>query len=47
MVCDDPRLLYEEHPDAYKPIEPVITALEHHGLATRVAALIPRVTVKQ
>ena len=26
---------------------PVITALEHHGLATRVAALIPRVTVKQ
>ena len=46
VICDDPALLFEEHPDAYKPIEPVIGALERHGLATRVAALVPIVTVK-
>ena len=33
-------------PDAYKAIEPVIAALEHHRLATRVAALVPVMTVK-
>ncbi|MBK9035852.1 MAG: RtcB family protein [Myxococcales bacterium] len=46
VICDDPTLLFEEHPDAYKPIEPVIAALEAHGLATRIAALTPLVTVK-
>jgi len=46
VVCDDPPLLFEEHPDAYKAIEPVIAALEAHGQATRVAALTPIVTVK-
>jgi release factor H-coupled RctB family protein len=45
-VCDEPARLFEEHPDAYKPIEPVIAALEAHRLATRVAALSPVVTVK-
>lgn len=47
VICDDQALLYEEHPDAYKAIEPVVTALEAHGLATRVAALTPVVTVKR
>jgi len=46
VLCDDNALLYEEHPDAYKAIEPVIGALEAHGQATRVAALAPVVTVK-
>jgi release factor H-coupled RctB family protein len=46
VLCDDKALLYEEHPDAYKTIEPVIVALEHHQLATRVAALAPVITVK-
>ena len=46
VLCDDNALLYEEHPDAYKAIEPVIGALETHGQATRVAALAPVVTVK-
>jgi release factor H-coupled RctB family protein len=46
VLCDDKALLYEEHPDAYKAIEPVICALEAHGQATRVAALAPIVTVK-
>ncbi|MEZ4362718.1 MAG: RtcB family protein [Kofleriaceae bacterium] len=46
LICDDAALLFEEHPDAYKAIEPVIAALEDHGLATRVAALTPIMTVK-
>jgi release factor H-coupled RctB family protein len=46
LLCDDPDLLYEEHPDAYKAIEPVMAALEAHGLARRVASLEPLVTVK-
>jgi release factor H-coupled RctB family protein len=46
VICDDRQLLFEEHPDAYKPIEPVIAALEAHHQATRVAALTPIITVK-
>lgn len=46
VLCDDTALLYEEHPDAYKAIEPIIRALEAHAQATRVAALDPLVTVK-
>ncbi len=46
-ICDDPILLYEEHPDAYKAIEPVVAALETHQLASRVAALTPLCTVKR
>jgi release factor H-coupled RctB family protein len=47
VICDDPTLLYEEHPDAYKPVEPVIQALEQHGAARRIAALRPILTVKR
>lgn len=46
-ICDDSALLFEEHPDAYKAIEPVVAALEAHQLARRVAALTPVVTVKR
>ena len=46
VVCDDKILLFEEHPDAYKAIEPVIAALEAHRQATRVADLSPLITVK-
>jgi len=46
VLCDDPELLYAEHPDAYKAIEPVIAALEDAGAATRLAALLPVVNVK-
>lgn len=46
VICDDNALLYEEHPDAYKAIEPIIAALEAHQLATRVAPLNPIATVK-
>ncbi|MFS8068869.1 MAG: RtcB family protein, partial [Byssovorax sp.] len=47
VVCADPQLLLEEHPDAYKPIEPVVESLIEAGLATAVAALTPVVTVKR
>lgn len=47
VVCDDKELLYEEHPDAYKDIEVVVESLEQAGAATRVAALLPLVTVKR
>lgn len=47
VICDRTELLYEEHPDAYKPIEPVMASLEAAGLARRVASLVPLLTVKQ
>lgn len=47
VICDDPALLYEEHPDAYKDVEPVVDALEAFGAARRVAALRPVLTVKR
>jgi len=47
IICDDVDLLYEEHPDAYKPIEPVVESLVEEGLARAVASLSPVVTVKQ
>lgn len=46
VLCDETRLMYEEHPDVYKPIEPVVASLEAAGAATRVASLHPLVTVK-
>jgi release factor H-coupled RctB family protein len=47
VICDDTTLMYEEHPDAYKPIEPVVKSLEQAEAAVRVAALVPLATVKK
>jgi len=47
IVCDDADLLYEEHPDAYKPIEPVVASVVDEGVATPIASLVPVITVKQ
>ncbi len=47
VICGDPDLLYEEHPDAYKPIAPVVESLVEAGLATPVAELVPVLTVKR
>jgi release factor H-coupled RctB family protein len=47
VLCDDSDLLYEEHPDAYKPVEPVIASLLDAGLATPIASLVPVLTVKR
>ncbi|MEM6929283.1 MAG: RtcB family protein [Myxococcota bacterium] len=46
LVCHRSEVLFEEHPDAYKPVEPVVTSLIEAGLATPVAELEPLVTVK-
>lgn len=46
VICDDKDLLYEEHPDAYKAIEPVVETLEAASAARRVAALRPMLTIK-
>jgi len=47
VLCDDTKLLYEEHPDAYKPIVPVIDSLTRSQLADSVAAIDPVLTVKR
>jgi release factor H-coupled RctB family protein len=47
VMCPDRDLLYAEHPDVYKAIEPVVASLEAAGAAQRVAALSPLVTVKR
>ena len=46
VVTKRNEVLFEEHPDAYKPVEPVVEALIEAGLATPVAELMPLITVK-
>ena len=46
VICHRSEVLFEEHPDAYKAVEPVVRALVEAGLATAVAELDPLVTVK-
>lgn len=47
VICDDTKLLYEEHPDAYKDIEPVIDSLVQAKLAERIVSIEPLITVKK
>ncbi len=47
VLYADERMLFEEHPDAYKDIGDVVDALVHHRAATRVAEHLPLITVKQ
>ncbi|MGC4122855.1 MAG: RtcB family protein [Myxococcales bacterium] len=47
VLCDRTETLYEEHPDVYKAIEPIIESITTAGLATPVATLTPLLTVKQ
>lgn len=47
VVCEETHLLYEEHPEAYKPVDAVLRAVVEAGMATPVAALEPMVTVKK
>jgi len=46
VVCHDTNLLFQEAPEAYKNIKPVLDALIEHGLATVVATLKPLITFK-
>ena len=47
IICDDTKLLYEEHPDAYKDIGPIIDSLEQAKLADRILSIEPLLTVKK
>ncbi len=46
VICENRELLYEEAPQAYKPIDSVVDALEEAGLARRLARLAPVLTYK-
>lgn len=46
VICADRELLYEEAPEAYKPIDSVVDALEAAGLLRKLARLAPLLTYK-
>ena len=46
LICEQNETVYEEAPQAYKPIEDIITALEGAGLVRRIARLQPVLTYK-
>lgn len=46
VICDDRNLLYEEAPQAYKKIEPVIDAMVDCGLIKVIATFRPVITYK-
>ncbi|HEX4909480.1 MAG TPA: RtcB family protein, partial [Permianibacter sp.] len=46
VICADRSLLFEEAPDAYKPIDSVIGALRDAGLVKLLARLKPVLTYK-
>ncbi|MNN96345.1 hypothetical protein D3C81_2153140 [compost metagenome] len=46
MICRDRQLIYQEAPEAYKPIDSVVGALQQAGLVTLVARMQPVLTYK-
>ncbi len=46
VVCDDRALIYEEAPEAYKPVDSVVGALRAAGLLRLLARLKPVLTYK-
>lgn len=46
VICDDRSLLFEEAPEAYKPVDSVVGVLEEAGLVRVLARLAPLVTYK-
>lgn len=46
VICDDKALLFEEAPEAYKPIRQIIAPLEQAGLLRVLAILTPLLTYK-
>jgi release factor H-coupled RctB family protein len=45
-VCHDKGLIFEEAPEAYKPIDSVIESLQEAGLINVVAKLKPLISYK-
>ena len=46
VICADRQLMYEEAPEAYKPVDSIITALAGAGLLRVIARLKPVLTYK-
>ncbi|MFZ4831762.1 RNA ligase RtcB family protein [Rouxiella sp. Mn2063] len=46
VICRDRQLIYQEAPEAYKPIDSVVGALQQAGLVTLVARMKPVLTYK-
>lgn len=46
VVCEDKHLIYEEAPEAYKPVDSIIASLEQAGLIKVLARLRPVLTYK-
>ncbi|QDQ28014.1 RNA ligase RtcB family protein [Chitinimonas arctica] len=46
VICQDRRLIYEEAPEAYKPIDSIVATLQQAGLIRLVARLRPVLTYK-
>lgn len=46
VVCQDKQLIYEEAPEAYKPVDSIIDSLQQAGLVTVLAKLRPVLTYK-
>ncbi len=46
VICRDKQLIYQEAPEAYKPIEGVMAAMLQAGLIRLIARLQPRLTYK-
>ena len=46
VICQDKQLIYEEAPEAYKPVDSIIDSLQQAGLVTVLARLRPVLTYK-
>lgn len=46
VICENRQLLYEEAPEAYKPIEQIVSALQEAQLLELVAELRPVISYK-
>ena len=46
VICEDPELIYEEAPAAYKNVEEIIEDLKNVGLISVIASFKPVVTYK-
>ena len=46
VVCKDIRLLYQEAPEAYKPVKHIMNDMEGAGIARRIARFRPILTYK-
>ena len=46
VICQDRQLIYEEAPEAYKPVDSIVDTLVQAGLVRPLARLAPVLTYK-